>query len=179
MHKHSEFEMARTKQVNITDYQPDLEAGMTRRIADCLSWFSEQAPKRPISYPELLKAVKKEKRKVTEDSPEIRRFKGLFVRANEILREEYGKEIMLIHGFGVRASTSDEDLAGGKLGRRASRAAKAVRQFRITADLIDHRKISNKALRAWTANMKHEANQLSTVEDRLLLTAPATTEENS
>lgn len=164
--------MAKEKQVSISDFKVDLETGLSRRVADFLAWLADQAPKRTVSYPELIKVVRCEKRKLAEDSPEIQRFKSVLARANEILREQYGREIVVIHGFGIRASVSDDDLAINNVNKRARRASRAIGQFRATVDLVDPRKITGRALRSWVTTMKGEANQLSNTEARLLLTAP-------
>ena len=152
-----------------SDYKVDPEMGLAQRMADSLVWYAEACPKRVVSWPELMKAVRQDRRKWPEDSEEIKRFKGLKSHADRCIEERYGKGIIMVPGEGLRASVDAKDLLDNHTPKVARRTARQIERNNRAVGLVDMRQLTDKDDRAYARGLKHTAAELGGALSKLKL----------
>jgi hypothetical protein len=155
--------------VVFSDYKVDPEMGLAARIADSLSWYAEVCPNRVVSWPELMKTVRQDRRKWPEDSDEIKRFKGQKGHADKLMIAKYGKVIITVPGEGVRGSTGSEDIIINHTPKAARRATKAMERFKETTELVNTSEVRDKETRTYARNMKRTCTELTGAIEKLNL----------
>jgi hypothetical protein len=158
-----------SSRVVFNDYKVDTDMGIAARIADSLSWYGDTCPNRPVSWPELMKTVRQDRRKWPEDSDEIKRFKSHKGHADRLMLEKYGKVIIVVPGVGVRASIGSPDIITNFTPKAARRATKAMERFKQTTELVKTNEIRDKETRTYARSMKRTCGELTGAIERLNL----------
>lgn len=124
----------------LENYKADATLSTPHRIAAFLDWAAQVAPGRPIGYPMITKIVEFCNRTPTEKDHRTVRIKTAVRRASKYLRENYKRGIVAHPGFGVRATTGDEDFARTRFQTDKRRFVSAAKSLDNSRSMI---KVSN------------------------------------
>ena len=131
----------------LENYKSDATLSTPQRIAAYLDWAATIAPGRPVSYTLLTKIVEFCAKLPTEKDHRVLRIKTSVRRAQKHLREAYGRGLVAHPGYGVRATTSDEDYASTRFQTDKKRFVSSAKALDISQSMIKTSNIQDKELR--------------------------------
>lgn len=127
--------MPRTKMA-VEQYKTQTEMSIPERIADYLDHYAKSAPGRWRTAQDLARAAYLLPRLPMEKSKEVKQVKGRMSSAKKILMERYGRTVIANPGYGYRATTDSEDVAGDALEKAARRVVSSAEGLDKTRALI-------------------------------------------
>jgi len=168
----------RGRVASINDYNLDPKMTPAHRAADCLNWAAEHMPGRPVSMQMLVKIAFVMPRLPRDESPELELFRrNKMSQVRRHLVEKYQRDLVAVRGFGVRATTGSEDVAGTTFQVRTKRVTVAIEKLQETRQLIDPAEIKNRELKAMVQRVSEVQKMLNSSEVLKKLELPPKSEE--
>lgn len=155
----------RGRVASINDYKIDADMAPSLRAADCLNWAADHMPGRPVSIQVLVKIAYVLPRVPKEDSKEVEVFrKNRMGQVRKHLMTDYQRDLVPVRGFGVRATTGSEDVAGTTFQTRTKRVTIAIEKLEETRQLINPAEIKNRDLKAMVQRVSDVQRLLNSAE---------------
>jgi len=165
--------------LDISGYTPDIEMSMTSRGAHYLDWAANKYPGVYSPYNIMLQAIQGYRRLPQLKNQEVDRLRNAIGRIREVLRRQYGRELVPQTGVGIRATVDDADKLKNVLPGKVRRLKGAVKAVNDTAQAIDLSTVPNSPemlpYKAWAGReLKDVIKQISSKEFELKLLPPTT-----
>ena len=151
-----------TEAINAGAYKKEikLEDNMAWRAARFLDWAARKYPKQSTPYNYMWKAINGFKKTPRLDSEDVERFRSSMSRVRRVLQDNYGRDLWVDPGIGVRATTDSNDIVDGPLEKASRRVIQAQSSASRTASLVDPRKL-NAANKAWFNDVQGALRKLA------------------
>lgn len=142
--------MAKSDILNVLkSWQPDMDKGIVARAASLLDFAAKKVPKQIVPWPIITKMVLGGSRIPDIDSKLCVDMMSRGPSMRWILGRDYNRGMQNIRGYGVRASTDDDDYANTQLRRDATSFEGARKRFVKSATRVDPKKMRDPELRSW------------------------------
>jgi hypothetical protein len=184
--KHSDGAVAKNRKpkagagaLDISGYVPKIEMTLAYRGAHYLNWAADKFPGVYTPYNIMLQATQGYKRLPQLRNDEVDRLRNAIGRIREVLRRQYGRDLVPQTGVGVRATVDDADKLKNVLPGKVRRLKGAVKAVNDTAQAIDLSTVPNTPemlpYKAWAGReLKDVIKQISSKEFDLKLLPPST-----
>lgn len=143
--------------IDVTKYPLDLKLTFPRRLAHFLNWAAKFYPRQFCSPQLVAKAINGLAKMPKANDNTVTSLGNKKMRAAEILREEYGRDLVSAKGLGMRATADDADALVTVMPKRAKRLESAQQGLAKTAAIIDIAKVPDSAeLKEWKLWFKRD-----------------------